>query len=83
MGDDETETNSNEERAESVRQGQQAAGLQDGIKYAAKNESARTQFESSDARLNSPPPKSAHHQLYVPIAAGGMARTGDSYRTIW
>ena len=28
---------------------------------AAKNESARTRLESSDARLNSPPPKSAQH----------------------
>jgi hypothetical protein len=32
---------------------------------------------------NSPPPKSAHHLLYNLIAAGGMARKGESYRTIW
>jgi hypothetical protein len=48
-----------------------------------KNESARTQLESADARLNSPPPKSAHHELYVLIKAKGMARTGDPDSTIW
>jgi hypothetical protein len=41
-----------------------------------KNESVRTQFESADARLNSPPPKSAHHLLYLLIRANGMAPTG-------
>jgi len=45
---------------------------------AAKNESVPTQLESQDARLNSPPPKSAHEPLYVVITARGMARTGDS-----
>jgi hypothetical protein len=35
------------------------------------------------ARLNSPPPKSAHQLLYFLIAVLGMARKGESYSPIW
>jgi hypothetical protein len=51
------------------------------IQIRRKNESARTRLESADARLNSPPPKSAHQLLYVLITTKGMARTGDADST--
>jgi hypothetical protein len=50
--------------------------------FCPKNESARTRLESSDARLNSPPPKSAQGLLYVELPTSGMARTGDYHRTL-
>jgi hypothetical protein len=47
------------------------------FEFGPKKRKRPDSLESSDARLNSPPPKSAQELIYVESLRSGMARTGD------
>ncbi len=80
MGNDETKTKEDQRMRARRKRGVRAMNMRHARRMGSesrKNESAPTRLESRDARLNSPPPKSAQSRLYVVIAARAMARKCD------
>ena len=84
MGDDEAKTKTNDERAEGVRQKLMNIRTLAGRSQIRRKKRKRPDSVKSHGTLvEQPSPEVCSPLLYVVIAAGGMARKGESYGTIW